>query len=77
MTPILIHISEQGIFKETKYMKSTKEAIRFLRANGCTFKNSTLYNLDDCSVILIAGATMYEVEEDLIKNGTRIKNAKE
>lgn len=77
MTPILIHISEQGIFKQTKYMKSTKEAIKFLRSNGCTFKNSTLYNLEDCSVILTTGATLYEIEEDSIKNGMRIENAKE
>lgn len=77
MTPILIHITESGVFKETKYMKSTKEAIKYLRTNGCTFKNSTLYNLEDCSVILTTGATLYEIEEDLIKNGTRIKNAKE
>lgn len=71
MTPVLLHITENGNFKETLCMKSIGEATRYLREHGCRVRNSTPCKLKGESVCFTNGNTIYELEEDLIKNGER------
>ncbi len=67
----MLHITENGNFKETLYMKKQSEAVKYLREHGCPVRNGTLSKLEGKSVYFVNGTTLYEIEEDLIKNGER------
>lgn len=71
MTPIMLHITENGNFKKTIYMKSRAQAVRYLREQGCTVREESTCKLNGNSVFFTHGVTVYEMEEDSIKNGER------
>ncbi len=71
MTPIMLHITENGNFKETLYMKSRTQAVKYLREQGCTVRDEITCRLEGKSVFFTHGITVYEMEEDSIKNGER------
>lgn len=71
MTAVMIHIYEKGVFTETIYFKSRAEGVKWLRKQGCRVREESTCHLEGQSVTFTVGGMIYEMEEDLIKNGSR------
>jgi len=71
MTAIMIHVYNSGVFSETLYFRSRAEGVKWLRKQGCRVREESTCHLGKESAIFTCGASYYEMEEDLIKNGKR------
>lgn len=64
MQPLIIYKTQCGRYVGTKRFRSTAEAVRWLRSEGCRFSNNDLCNLGEDSVELFTEDCEYEVEVD-------------
>ena len=71
MTPVMIHRYRRGIFEETLYFKSRAKAVKYLREQGCGVREENTCHLGGESVFFTSEQNLFEMEEDLIKNGNR------
>ena len=69
--PLIIYKTNCGKPVQTRRFKSTAEAVRWLRSEGCRLSNGLLGNLGDDSIELLTEDFEYEIQADLRKNGRR------
>lgn len=62
MQPLIIYKTQCGRYVGTKRFRSTAEAVKWLRSEGCRFSNSDLCGLGEDSLELFTEDCEYEVE---------------
>lgn len=67
----IVFIYKNGALLKINHFSSTRQTSKYLRGEGCKVANNSLANLDEDSAIFFHEDLTYEVQEEVLKNGTK------